>query len=124
MSQFFQLALLALLPIACRQAQAQSFADPAHSDGDKYHVVLENARVRVLRYHDVPGDKTHMHHHPDFVMHALAPFKRKLTFPDGTTKTREFAAGDTLFLQAQAHLGENVGSTPTEALLVELKPGG
>jgi hypothetical protein len=26
--------------------------DPVVTDGDKYSVVLENERVRVLRYHD------------------------------------------------------------------------
>ena len=32
--------------------------DPLVTDGDKYSVVLENERVRVLRYHDKPGDRT------------------------------------------------------------------
>jgi hypothetical protein len=32
--------------------------DPVETDGDKYSVVLENERVRVLRYHDKPGDRT------------------------------------------------------------------
>lgn len=32
--------------------------DAVETDGDKYTVVLENERVRVLRYHDKPGDRT------------------------------------------------------------------
>ena len=32
--------------------------DAVVTDGDKYSVVLENERVRVLRYHDKPGDRT------------------------------------------------------------------
>ena len=35
--------------------------DPLKTDSDKYSIVLENERVRVLEYHDNPGDKTTMH---------------------------------------------------------------
>ena len=44
--------------------------DPVVTDGDKYSVVLENERVRVLRYHDKPGDRTLQHAHPDYVLYA------------------------------------------------------
>ena len=55
----------------------QVWADDAvTTDPDKYKVVLENERVRVLEYRDKPGQKTSMHTHPDFVLQALAPFKR------------------------------------------------
>jgi hypothetical protein len=54
--------------------------------------------------------------------YALTPFKRRLHFPDGTTKDREFKAGEAIWMGAQNHVGENVGNTDTEALIVELKP--
>jgi len=57
--------------------------DPLVTDGDKYSVVLENERVRVLRYHDKPGDRTLQHAHADYVLYAESSFKRRLTFPDG-----------------------------------------
>jgi hypothetical protein len=44
--------------------------DPVVTDGDKYTVVLETERVRVLRYHDTPGDRTLPHAHPDYVVYA------------------------------------------------------
>ena len=53
------------------------------TDGDKYSVILENERVRVLRYHDKPGDRTLQHAHPDYLLYAESFFKRCLTFPDG-----------------------------------------
>ena len=117
---------LTILATSCTQVASQmppdtAEADPVVTDGDKYHALLENDRVRVLRYHDEPGEKTHLHHHPEFVLVALAPFRRLLTFPDGSAKEREFVAGDVAFMQAQSHIGENIGSTPTEALLIELK---
>ena len=93
--------------------------DPVKTDGDKYTLVLENERVRVLEYRDKPGDRTTMHQHPDFVLYAIGPFTRKLTFPDGKEMTREFKAGDVIWMKAQKHIGE----TDTHVLIVELKEG-
>jgi beta-alanine degradation protein BauB len=98
-----------------------STKDPVKTDGDKYHVVLENERVRVLEYFDKPGDKTNLHNHPDFVLYALSPFKRKLTFADGKTMSRDFKTGDAVWMKAQIHIAENIGQTDTHVLIVELK---
>jgi len=95
--------------------------DPITTDGDKYRVILENAEVRVLRYRDKPGAKTNSHHHPRFVLYALTPFQRRLTFGDGTTKSRGFRAGDVIFMNAQTHIGENIGTTDTDVVIVEMK---
>lgn len=96
-------------------------ADPLHTDSDKYKVKFENDRVRVLEYRDKPGEKTQEHHHPAFVVYAVAPFKRKIALPDGKAMTREFKAGDVLWSNAQTHIGENVGHTPTHVILIEMK---
>jgi hypothetical protein len=111
------LIAIALLSLA----GAASAQDPIHTDGDKYKVLLENERVRVLIYNDKPGDKTHLHQHPTFVVYALAPFKRRLTLGDGRQVEREFRAGDVLYSNGEQHIGENVGTTPTQVLLVEIK---
>lgn len=103
-------------------AGAPRAPDPTRSDGDKYHVLLENEYVRVLRYHDEPGAKTHPHHHPNaFVMYALAPFRRKLTFADGKSVERAFAKDEAQWVPAQTHSGENIGAAPTDGLLIEVK---
>jgi mannose-6-phosphate isomerase-like protein (cupin superfamily) len=96
--------------------------DPIHTDGDKYKVLLENEHVRVLAYTDQPGEKTHLHQHPQFVLYTLAPFKRKLGLADGRTFEREFTAGEVLYSRGETHCGENIGSTPTRIIMVELKP--
>jgi hypothetical protein len=95
--------------------------DPVITDGDKYKVILENERVRVLDYHDTPGQKTSMHHHSAFVLYALAPFRRRLTLGDGRTIIKEFTTGEILWSPAQSHIGENIGTTDTHVLIVELK---
>ncbi len=112
-----ELGALAVLLVT----HAPSMRDPVGTDGDKYRVLLENERVRVLAYTDRPGDRTHEHHHPAFVLYALAPFKRKLVLPDGSERIREFKAGDVLFSPGETHVGVNVGDTPTQVIIVELK---
>jgi hypothetical protein len=95
--------------------------DPLQTDGEKYTLLKENVRVRVLEYRDQPGEKTHQHRHPTFVLYAISPFKRQLTLPNGKTMMREFRTGDVLYSDEQTHIGENVGTTPTHAIMVELK---
>lgn len=94
---------------------------PVETDPDKYKIVFENDKVRVYDYIDKPGEKTQMHHHDAFVLHALSPFKRKLTFDNGTSATKEFKGGETFWSEAQNHIGENIGETDTHVLIVELK---
>ncbi|RYZ07625.1 MAG: cytoplasmic protein [Myxococcales bacterium] len=117
------LVAAALLTVAScwRAARAAEPPDPLRTDGDKYHLVLENTFVRVLRYHDEPGAATRPHHHPCFLLYALGPFERELTFADGARRTRTFEAGETAWMPPQSHAGRNVGRTPTDALLIELK---
>lgn len=95
--------------------------DPLETDPDKYKVIFENERVRVFEYSDKPGDKTKLHHHKDFVLYALEPFKRRITLDDGKTIVREFEGGEILWSDEQSHIGENIGGTNTHVLIVELK---
>jgi beta-alanine degradation protein BauB len=95
--------------------------DPLVIDGDKYSIVLENERVRVLRYHDEPGDKTSPHAHSDYVMYAESSFKRRLTFSDGRKLEVDVKEGNVVWMKAHTHIGENIGDTNTDVILVELK---
>ncbi len=97
--------------------------DPSATNPDHYTVVLENERVRVLEYRDVPGDRTTPHAHPDSVVYTLSTFRRRLYAADGATRDVEIAAGTTAWLPAQSHAGHNIGSTPTHVIFVELKDG-
>jgi beta-alanine degradation protein BauB len=110
--------LLVALLVAGVPAYAQ---DPVSTDGTKYKVIFENARVRVLEYRDLPGDKTKQHAHPAFILYAMVPFKRKIMLPNGKTIMRDFKAGDVLWSEPQIHVGENVGGTPTHVIMVEMK---
>ncbi|MCZ2839039.1 cupin domain-containing protein [Modestobacter sp. VKM Ac-2985] len=96
--------------------------DPISSNGDSYRVVFENARVRVLEYEDAPGHRTTPHRHPDSVMVTLSSFRRRLS-TGGREVDVELPAGAARWLSAQEHAGENIGTTPTHTVFVELKQG-
>jgi hypothetical protein len=96
-------------------------ADPTSTDPDKYKVIFENERVRVLEYRDEPGQATRPHQHPDSLMYTLSSFDRRLVAEDGESREVSLAAGEVRWLDAQIHSGENIGQTPTHVLFVELK---
>jgi hypothetical protein len=87
---------------------------------DFYSVIFENNRVRVLRYHDRPGDGTRPHQHPDSVMVTLSTFDRRLVQGDRAVEVT-LPSGEARWLDAQEHSGENIGSTETDVIFVELK---
>jgi hypothetical protein len=95
-------------------------ADPVVTDPALYRVVFENERVRVLEYRDQPGDRTHRHRHPDSVMVTLSSFQRRVAAGADRVDV-ELTAGQSRWLGAQEHVGENTGTTPTHAIFVELK---
>jgi quercetin dioxygenase-like cupin family protein len=95
--------------------------DPTRTDPDKYQVIFENDHVRVLEYRDEPGQSTSPHRHPNSVMYTLSAFDRRLVAEDGQSRDVTLSAGEIRWLDAQVHSGENVGSTPTHVLFVELK---
>jgi beta-alanine degradation protein BauB len=94
--------------------------DPIATNPDSYRLVFENDRVRVLEYVDQPGDRTTPHRHPDSVMYTLSSFKRRLHVSDAHRDV-ELDAGGVHWLPAQEHAGENIGSTQTHVIFVELK---
>ncbi len=88
---------------------------------ESYTVLLENDRARVLEYRLKPGAKEPVHSHPDYIVYALCSGKTKFTLPDGKTMERELKAGKTMFIKAETHAVENVGTTTAHGLLIELK---
>lgn len=105
----------------CLVAGSSLAQDPVQTDPDKYKTVFENERVRILEYIDMPGEKTLRHQHPDSVIYALSPFRRKLTLGDEKIVVVEKNVGEVYWVPEQEHIGENIGATDTHVLIVELK---
>ena len=95
--------------------------DPVELDPDKFEVRLENNRVRVLEARIPPGQSHGMHWHPEHLIYTLSPYRVRDSFPDGSTKTMERAAGELLWGDKLTHAMENVGETVVHALIIELK---
>jgi len=109
---------LTFIALAAPMALAQ---DPVKVDANHYKVMFENDQVRVLRIHYNPKEKSVMHEHPASVVVFLSNSKTRFTLPDGSATTEAGKAGQVRFSEAGKHLPEDIGATPVEAVLVELK---
>jgi mannose-6-phosphate isomerase-like protein (cupin superfamily) len=118
MKRFLFLVVAVAWMLAAAAARAQ---DPVKVDPKHYKVEFENDAVRVLRIHYAPGEKSVMHFHPDSVAVFLGNQTAKFTYPDGKTEVVNVKAGDVRMTPGGSHLPENVGNTPIDLILVELK---
>jgi quercetin dioxygenase-like cupin family protein len=107
-----------LLIVAVRPLVAQ---DPVKVAPDNYKTLLENDHVRVLEVRAKPGEKVALHSHPDHAAYVLSAGKMKLTGADGTSKDVDNKLGDVKWIKAEAHSGENVGTTEFRGIVVELR---
>jgi len=109
---------LALQFVGAHPARAQDAvtADPAH-----YTVEFENDQVRVLRVVYGPQQKSVMHGHPDSVGVYLTDGHIRITLPDGRVGEPYVKAGQAMWHAAGKHVIENLGSTPFELVLTEMK---
>ena len=114
------LLVVAIMAFAGISVTAQ---DPIKVDAKHYKVEFENDKVRVLRVNYGMKEKSVMHQHPDAVVIALTDTRTKFTSADGKAEERGFKAGETLWTPAGTHLPENLGATPMQVILVELKDG-
>ena len=117
MRRTFVLTLF-VLALAVPSVLAQ---DPTKVDAKHYKVEFENSKVRILRVHYGPHEKSVMHRHPDTIAIFQNDGKVKFTYPGGKTEEREMKAGQALFTPALRHLPENLTDNDMEVILVELK---
>lgn len=82
---------------------------------------FENDAVQVLRIVIAPHQKIPMHDISPRVIIWVSSGRLKLTFPDGKTIEEEHHAGETAWLGAQKHAGENLSSKPIEFIAVTPK---
>ena len=114
-----EVSVLAGLLALAGTATAQ---DPAVVNAKTIQVKLDNDRVRVLEATLEPGAKEQPHSHPAYVVYVLAGGTIRLHGADGKTSDLTFKTGDVLYREPVAqHWGENVGTTTTHLILVELK---
>ena len=116
MRKAFFLALFVLAVAVPAFAQ-----DPVKVDSKHYKVESQNSRVRVLRIHYGPHEKSVWHYHPAAVATAITDAHIKFSLPGGKSEERSMKAGETMILPAGKHLPENLSDSDFEVVLVELK---
>jgi len=109
---------LVVLAIAVPAALAQ---DATKVDAKHYKVEFQNSRVRIVRAHYGPHEKSVMHSHPDSVAIFQTDGRVKFTYPNGKTEERDMKAGQAMFTPAVKHLPENLTDNNMEVILVEFK---
>ena len=99
-----------------------SFAqDPVKQSPDKYKVIFENNKMRVLDVHLKSGGKSPMHSHPNYLVYSFTSGSVKFTFKDGKTTDVKTKAGECMWRNAESHAVENTGKTEVHVLNIELK---
>jgi len=114
-------AVMLALALGLVTASSVAAQDPIKSNPKVYHLVFENDTVRVLHVSVPPGAKTVLHEHPDNAVVVLTDSKIKFTGDDGKSVDVERKAGEAMWSPAGKHMGENTGTGPIEAVIVELK---
>jgi quercetin dioxygenase-like cupin family protein len=95
--------------------------DPVTVGPDIYKCTFENAHTRLCEVTFKPGAKIGMHSHPDHLVYVLSPGKLRITRAGGESQEAELKAGATLWIPAETHQAENIGSTEVKSLVIEYK---
>jgi quercetin dioxygenase-like cupin family protein len=85
-------------------------------------VLIDNAQVRVVEVTIKPGQSLPMHSHPASVIYVVDGGKTKFTNADGKTGEMDGKPGDARWYEPVVHSNQNVGTTTTKVVVVELKP--
>lgn len=107
----------ALVTTALAGATA-SAQDGPRSGPPGFAVEFENEVVQVVRIRLAPHEKIPMHELTPRVAVWLSDAHLKLTYADGRTSEQRWHAGQTAWLEAQKHAGENLESKPIEFIAV------
>ena len=95
--------------------------DPVTLDPKHHIVLLENARVRVLRTVLEPHIKSPMHEHPPYVVVYLAELHTTMTLADGKSVDNPRKPGDVAWRDYMKHQTENLGERTAVEIQIELK---
>jgi quercetin dioxygenase-like cupin family protein len=98
--------------------------DPISVAPDMYRVLFENERVRVMEVTFQLGQSIPPHSHPDHYVYVVEGGTLKLSKPDGSSADITVEAGQVLWIPAETHWAENIGSTVICLIVNELKEGG
>ena len=113
--------LVYVVTLVAASATTALAQDPAKAHANQYHVLADNARVRILHVSVPAGAKNALHDHPDHVAVVLTDSSIRFTDAAGKPAESTLKKGEALSVGAGKHAGENIGKGPLEAIIVEFK---
>lgn len=114
-----------MFAVAVGLAAVPAFAqDVVQLAPDQVKVILENDRVRVLRFTEPPHSKLPMHSHPAYVAVGFTNDYSAYTLSDGKTSKERTKAGEVTYSKPVTHASEELAGKTSEAVMVELKQPG
>ncbi|HEX3187976.1 MAG TPA: hypothetical protein VHQ94_24470 [Pyrinomonadaceae bacterium] len=118
----FYILVFVLLATAFSRGDASVLNQDAAKVNAKYiNVKVDNARVRVFESTLKPGDKEALHSHPASIIYVIEGGKVRNHAADGTVAEGELKTGDVQYREPITHWAENIGTTTTRLIIVELK---
>lgn len=95
--------------------------DPVSVSPDKYTVLLENDRMRVVEYSIKPGERDQPHTHPPKVSYVASGGSLRITLGDTSFISNDSTGEVSWRGRVPRHFAENVGTTSIRILLFEVK---
>ncbi len=95
--------------------------DPLAVAPEMYRLLFENDRVRVMEVVFQPGQKIAAHSHPDHFVYVAEAGTLRLFKPDGSSSDAELQVGMVVWINAETHWAENIGTTAVRLVVTELK---
>jgi hypothetical protein len=95
--------------------------DAARIAPDRYHVELDNERLRVLRARVPATGRVPIHGHRSGILLAVTEVNLRWVDPQGNVIEIHLAPGDFKWLEAGIHAEENAAAVACEYLFIESK---
>lgn len=126
MKQYFLFLLIAsfLFSIsACKNTRnPQPDIDPVKLSPDKFKVLLENEKVRVVEYTLKPGEKDEWHTHPAKSSYVVSGGKLKVFLKNGESIIADEKKGTASWMDyVGEHYVENIGDKTVKIVYTEIK---
>ena len=119
-----QIALIAgalITPARSVSSQQSTNVDPVSVSPDKYKVLLENDRVRVVEYSIKPGERDQPHTHPPKLSYVASGGTLRITLRDTSFVTTDTTGDVTWRGNVPWHFAQNVGTAPIRIVLFEVR---
>ena len=95
--------------------------DEVSPSGEIHETLFENDFVRVLKVDFEPGAGSAMHFHRSHLIFVIKPSEMRIVMPNGEVLSLRQKEGEVRWFEEGSYGEENVGTSPFQAIVTELK---